>query len=416
MAHCESIRVARSEASDDETLVSLGAKEGELECRTNRTVGKFIEALQNEFNLKVKVYTNDNWVAVLDGITLETVKKIPNSSTKALMEQYLGYKREDNDTAMGTVVVKTADVSDEYKGIQLIDIPFRKVEIPSNEEDYEDYAKKILGDTYYVVGVVYHSYPNGDNYAYVDSAMDDAERVLSNAKRFIDDNIDKNEKITIYLSYRVETYPFVLDMTGGIVGVTGVALNEFCDGGNKHYYSYEWDNDEFGDKVIFRVQWGIGGETNIFMAHSNGSIELLDLSDEQFNKLLVLSTIQNADKKYEECDRIPLFYEGKMGFVDKNGNIVIQPQFEREEDSPTWQNGIMKVKLNGRYGYINADGNFVIEPKFEGITYFGENGLAGAKANNKWGFIDIKGNFVIEPKFDDVRKFQEDLAGVKIDD
>ncbi|MDE6754825.1 MAG: hypothetical protein K2J82_09485 [Muribaculaceae bacterium] len=29
----------RSEAADDATLVSLGAKEGELECRTSRTVG-----------------------------------------------------------------------------------------------------------------------------------------------------------------------------------------------------------------------------------------------------------------------------------------------------------------------------------------------------------------------------------------
>ena len=33
----------RSEEPDGATLVSLGAKEGELECRTSRTVGKFEE-------------------------------------------------------------------------------------------------------------------------------------------------------------------------------------------------------------------------------------------------------------------------------------------------------------------------------------------------------------------------------------
>ena len=76
----------RSEAADGATLVSLGAKEGELECRTSRTVGKFEEAFQNDLNLKVKVYTKDNWVKVLDGITLATAAELPNGMTKAKME------------------------------------------------------------------------------------------------------------------------------------------------------------------------------------------------------------------------------------------------------------------------------------------------------------------------------------------
>lgn len=89
----------RSEASDGATLVSLGAKEGELECRTSRTVGKFEEAFQNELNLKVKVYTKDNWVKVLEGITLETAGQLPNGMTKAKMEEHLSYKRDEEETA-----------------------------------------------------------------------------------------------------------------------------------------------------------------------------------------------------------------------------------------------------------------------------------------------------------------------------
>lgn len=89
----------RSEAPDGATLVSLGAKEGELECRTSRTVGKFEEAFQNELNLKVKVYTKDNWVKVLDGITLATAGQLPNGMTKAKMEEHLSYKRDEEETA-----------------------------------------------------------------------------------------------------------------------------------------------------------------------------------------------------------------------------------------------------------------------------------------------------------------------------
>lgn len=87
----------RSEAPEDATLVSLGGKVGELECRASRTVGKFEEAFQEELGLKVKVYTKDNWVTVLDGITLATVREIPKSATKAKMEQFLAYQRDDKE-------------------------------------------------------------------------------------------------------------------------------------------------------------------------------------------------------------------------------------------------------------------------------------------------------------------------------
>lgn len=87
----------RSEATDSATLVSLGAKEGELECRTSRTVGKFEEAFQKDLNLKVKVYTKDNWVKVLDGITLAAAAELPNGMTKAKMEEYLSYQRDERE-------------------------------------------------------------------------------------------------------------------------------------------------------------------------------------------------------------------------------------------------------------------------------------------------------------------------------
>lgn len=87
----------RSEAPEDATLVSLGGKVGELECRASRTVGKFIEAFQSELGLKVKVYTKDNWVSVLDGITLATVREIPKNARKAQMEQFLAYQRDEKE-------------------------------------------------------------------------------------------------------------------------------------------------------------------------------------------------------------------------------------------------------------------------------------------------------------------------------
>ncbi len=110
----------RSQAPADATLVSLGAKEGELECRTSRTVGKFEEAFQKDLNLKVKVYTKDENVSVLDGITLATVKEIPNMSTHAKMEKYLAYQKEGKEEENAEVVNEETTESEDvelFKGV-----------------------------------------------------------------------------------------------------------------------------------------------------------------------------------------------------------------------------------------------------------------------------------------------------------
>ena len=84
-------------AEETATLAELGLKEDtDFECRSSRTAGSFIAAFA-EMGLKVKVYTKDEWVAVLDGITLETSGKIPNQSTTEKMKEYLAYQRNAED-------------------------------------------------------------------------------------------------------------------------------------------------------------------------------------------------------------------------------------------------------------------------------------------------------------------------------
>ena len=104
----------RSQVEDDVTLVSIGAKTGELECRTSRTVGKFEEAFNEAFNLKVKVYTVDDWVQVLSGVTLESVSKIKRQARKADMEQFVAYKREEGEISHKTSQTKKYKTMKKY--------------------------------------------------------------------------------------------------------------------------------------------------------------------------------------------------------------------------------------------------------------------------------------------------------------
>ena len=80
----------RSQAEESATLGELGlTNEGDFVCRASLTVGSFIERMQSEFGLKVKVYTCDEWVAVLDGLTLKSAGKVKKKATKADMESMI---------------------------------------------------------------------------------------------------------------------------------------------------------------------------------------------------------------------------------------------------------------------------------------------------------------------------------------
>lgn len=90
----------RSRAEDGDVLGNLGlTNEGTFECRANLTAGRFIERMESEFGLKVKVYTCDFWVAVLDGLTLECAGKVKKNAVKADMEDMVAYQRNTAEVA-----------------------------------------------------------------------------------------------------------------------------------------------------------------------------------------------------------------------------------------------------------------------------------------------------------------------------
>lgn len=100
----------------------------------------------------------------------------------------------------------------------------------------------------------------------------------------------------------------------------------------------------------------------------------------------------------------------KYGYIDKSGQIVIEPQFGY---AYAFSEGLAKIKVNGKWGYVNKSGTVIIKPQFDSSDSFHE-GMAGIVINNKWGYIDMTGNIVIEPQFDGADDFSEGLSWVRI--
>lgn len=99
---------------------------------------------------------------------------------------------------------------------------------------------------------------------------------------------------------------------------------------------------------------------------------------------------------------------GKWGYRDDRGFVVIQPQFEMAQE---FSKGIAAVVDSEGWAYINTRGKVLLRPLVvdNGPDDFSE-GLARFRQEGKIGFFDVSGRPVIIPTFDFARPFSEGLA------
>ena len=102
--------------------------------------------------------------------------------------------------------------------------------------------------------------------------------------------------------------------------------------------------------------------------------------------------------------------EGKYGFADESGNIVLPCVWSYVWD---FSEGLALVSNDDKkYGFINRRGEVIIPCKWNGALSFHKDLAAVKDDNNKWGFINKEGNIVIPNMWNDVMWFSEGLARV----
>lgn len=108
--------------------------------------------------------------------------------------------------------------------------------------------------------------------------------------------------------------------------------------------------------------------------------------------------------------------DDKIGFIDKEGKIVIEPKFDSFTGKPigNFKDGLAYIYLNGKVGFIDKTGNFVINPIYNYAYSFDEN-LAVINLSDKYGYIDKFGAIKLSPKFAYASSFKEGLAGFSFD-
>lgn len=112
--------------------------------------------------------------------------------------------------------------------------------------------------------------------------------------------------------------------------------------------------------------------------------------------------------------------DGKIGFANLNGDIVIPPRFEQvwpfKEDraryckgghTEKYLRGEIDLIVGAKWGFIDKNGKEVIPAQYDGLSNF-YNGKAAAKKDNKWGIIDKFGNILTEFIYDRYEDIPDD--------
>ncbi len=134
-----------------------------------------------------------------------------------------------------------------------------------------------------------------------------------------------------------------------------------------------------------------------------------------------------------------------MGFVDKSGNVVIEPQYDSGE---RFSDGLAPAEKDGLSGYIDKSGNVVIPLQYDSTSYvyngrmwvkqdgayrmldktgaqigsaqwqnvfsdFGWAELCRVTRDGRWGYVTRENETVIKPVYEKATRFDGGLAAVK---
>jgi WG repeat protein len=107
----------------------------------------------------------------------------------------------------------------------------------------------------------------------------------------------------------------------------------------------------------------------------------------------------------------PVVKDGKWGYVDQTGKLVVAPRFEA---AGRFSEGLAPVRLGGRLGYADATGALVLVPELEPADGALHRRFSGGRAvvrkGARYGYIDRTGKLVVPARWLTAEDFSEGRA------
>ena len=103
--------------------------------------------------------------------------------------------------------------------------------------------------------------------------------------------------------------------------------------------------------------------------------------------------MQNATIQAED-NFIKIYNDTEIKYFDKQGNEITNVE--------AYPNNSIFASKNeqGKWGFVDKTGNVIVEYQYDSVTEINEYGFAGIKKDGKWGVINQNGEIILEPTYD----------------
>jgi hypothetical protein len=103
---------------------------------------------------------------------------------------------------------------------------------------------------------------------------------------------------------------------------------------------------------------------------------------------------------------------GTLALIDRTGKVVYSVAASHADDRiSSMKEGRACLSKDGKRGYLDESGKVVIPCQYEMALDFSE-GRAAVKQGGKWGFIDREGRAVVPFRYEEADSFHEGMARV----
>lgn len=144
------------------------------------------------------------------------------------------------------------------------------------------------------------------------------------------------------------------------------------------------------NETILSIKYDIVQKIEDFNIIQTGIVEenLLELYNGNMKKIL---SMENG-RIVEEQTYIKVFSDKETRYFLKDGTEIKNTELFTA-------NKLFAIERNGKWGFADKQGNIKVEPIYDKVSDFNTNGFAAICKDKKWGSIDTEGKIVIEPTY-----------------
>ena len=216
--------------------------------------------------------------------------------------------------------------------------------------------------------------------------------------------VEVNQNTTISTIQENPEYKIYIDTSNGTTLYSIYQGENKITNGNYNYIGYLSNNNYIASRQNEKLGV-INQNENIKLEMKYDTIRKIDGTNlveadiqstntiEIYNSNLEkIAEMNNATLTVEE-NYIKLSSTTEIRYFDLEGK-------EKQNTEIFPENTIFAKSQNGKWGFVDKNGQVVVDYQYDEVTEQNEYGFAGVKLNDKWGIVDKNGKIIVEPTYE----------------